>query len=331
MVGRWHRDVRGNNPGRLNLLPEGDIALWRRVRRRFYWLLAVTMIQLADLLPIGVGRRLCAGMARLAVMVRPKDRHVAETNLARVFPELDERERRRLLEESAEALGLNLFDTLAAGRLLGNGDSVVEEPGPVAGMSQVGDVLAELAEPGRGVFILTGHLGCWELLGGWLARELRARGLEGLGVITGTVRNPPVDRLLQGRRRRLGMAVLPREAGAGPLIRYLRSGGIVAVLQDQNTRVQNLDIPFFGEPAPTPAGLARLAVRYRIPVLPVAIARDGRNNCHRVIHLPPLVFKEGGRTDEDVESFLTLCNGQLEHFIRRNPTEWVWFHKRWKS
>ncbi|MCK9995293.1 MAG: lysophospholipid acyltransferase family protein [Candidatus Krumholzibacteria bacterium] len=324
-------DPRGNHPGRLNLLAEGDIALWRRVRRRFYWLLTVMMLQLADLVPIAFGRRLCVGMARLAVRARPKDLHMAEGNLARAFPELDGRGRRRLLEESADALGLNLFDTLAAGRLLGNGHSVVEEPGPVAGMPQVGDVLADLAASGRGVFILTGHLGCWELLGGWLARELRARGLGGLGVVTGTVRNPPVDRLLQGRRRRLGMTVLPREAGAGPLIRYLRSGGIVAVLQDQNTRVQNLDIPFFGEPAPTPAGLARLAVRYRIPVLPVAIARDGQNNRHRVIHLPPLVFKEVGPMDEDVESFLTLCNVQLEHFIRRNPTEWVWFHKRWKS
>ncbi len=312
-------------------MPEGDIALWRRSRRRFYWLLTVMMVQLADLVPVAVGRRICAGMARLAVRTRPKDRQVAEANLARAFPDLDESGRRCLLEESAEALGLNLFDTLAAGRLLGNGDSVAEEPGSMAGNPKVGDVLADLASQGRGVFILTGHLGCWELLGGWLARELRARGLDGPGVVTGTVRNPPVDRLLQGRRRGLGMTVLPREAGAGPLIRYLRAGGIVAVLQDQNTLVQNLDIPFFGEPAPTPAGLARLALRYRIPVLPVAIARDGQNNRHLVIHRPPLVFKQTGRTDEDVESYLTLCNNQLEYFIRRNPAEWVWFHKRWKS
>jgi KDO2-lipid IV(A) lauroyltransferase len=311
-------------------LPEGDIALWRRIRRRFYWLLTVVMLQMADLVPVAVGRRFCAGMARLAMRLRPKDRLVAETNLARAFPELDQQKRRCLLKESTEALGLNLFDTLAAGRLLENGGSVVEESGPAAGSPRVGDVLADLAAKGRGVFILTGHLGCWELLGGWLARELRARGLDGLGVVTGTVRNPPVDRLLQGRRRGLGMTVLPREAGAGPLIRYLKSGGIVAVLQDQNTLVQNLDIPFFGEPAPTPAGLARLALRYGIPVLPVAIARDGPNNRHLVVHRPPLVFKEAGRADEDVESFLTLCNNELEYFIRRNPAEWVWFHRRWK-
>ncbi len=312
-------------------MPEGDIALWRKARRRFYWLLAVMTVQLAGRIPVAVGRRLCAGLARLALRVRSADRHVAEANLARAFPELDEQGRRRLLRESAEALGFNLFDTLVADRLLENGDVVVEEPGPVAGKPLVGDVLADLAAPGRGVFILTGHLGCWELLGAWLARQLRARGLDGLGVVTGTVRNPPVDRLLQERRLKLGMTVLPRQDGARPLLRYLRSGGIVAVLQDQNTRVQNLDVPFFGEPAPTPAGLARLALRFRIPVLPVSIARDRRRNRHLVLHRPPLVFKEEGSTDEHVKDFLTLCNAQLEYFIQRNPAEWVWFHHRWKS
>jgi len=312
-------------------LSEGDISLWRRARRRFYWLLVVILVQLAHRVPLAMGRWWCVSLARFALWMRPGDQRVADGNLVRAFPELDEQERRRLLRESAEALGLNLFDTLAAERLLENGDSAVGESVAADGRSLVGEVLAELAAPGRGVFILTGHLGCWELLGGWLARELRARGLGGLGVVTGTVRNPAVDRLLQDRRRSLGMTVLPREAGARPLLRHLRSGGIVAVLQDQNTQVQNLDIPFFGEPAPTPAGLARLALRYRIPVLPMSISRDHRTNRHLVLHRPVLVFKEEGCSDENVEDFLILCNAQLEHFIRRNPTEWVWFHHRWKS
>jgi KDO2-lipid IV(A) lauroyltransferase len=228
-------------------------------------------------------------------------------------------------------MGLNLFDTIAAHRLLGMTRAVREEPGPEGRESSVIDVLADLAAPGRGVFILTGHLGCWELLGGWLAQGLQDRGFEGLGVVTGTVRNPPVDRLLQDRRRRLGMTVLPRQQGARPLLRYLQGGGIVAVLQDQHTRVQNLDVPFFGEPAPTPAGLARLALRYEIPVLPVTIARDRHSDQHVVRHRPPLRFKAGAAEDENLKEFLLRCNAELETFIRRNPTEWVWFHRRWKS
>jgi len=311
-------------------LAEGDIALWRRARRRFYWLLTLVMVRLADRAPLAVGRRMCVGLARLAVRLRRQDRRVAEVNLARAFTELDAREHNRLLRGSTVALGLNLFDTLVAGRLLEIDDSVVEEPGPLPGQPRVGDVLADLAAPGRGVFVLTGHLGCWELLGGWLARQVQSRGLKGLGVVTGTVRNPPVDRLLQDRRRRLGMTVLPRQEGARPLLRYLREGGIVAVLLDQNTLVENLDIPFFGEPVPTPTGLARLALRYGIPILPVAIARDQRKHRHVVLHRPPLAFKAGKVDDENIRDLLTLCNAELEYFIRRNPTEWVWFHHRWQ-
>lgn len=288
------------------------------------------MIRVADLVPVAVGRRMCVSLARLAFWFRPRERRVAEKNLARSFPDIDAPERDRLLRESTVAVGLNLFDTLAAGRLLGRGGSVVEEPGPTSGQPRVGDVLADLAAAGNGVFILTGHLGCWELLGGWLAGEVQARGLKGLGVVTGTVRNRPVNEILQDRRRRLGMTVLPRQDGAGPLLRYLRDGGIVAVLLDQNTQVQNLDIPFFGEPVPTPAGLARLALSYGIPVLPVVIARDRRHNRHVVRHRPPLVVKAGPADDENMRKFLTLCNAELEHFIRRNPTEWVWFHNRWR-
>lgn len=296
-----------------------------------YWLLTVVMLFLADRIPVSAGRKLGVGFSRLALRVRKKDRQVAMANLARAFPELDIDQRECLLEEAAVALGQNLFDTLAANRLLASGKTVIAEELSSPGAPSVGDVLCELASEGRGVFILTGHLGCWELLGGWLAGTLKARGRSGLGVVTGTVHNPAVDRLLQGRRLRLGMEVLPREAGAGPLVRYLKSGGIVAVLQDQYTSVQNLDVPFFGEPAPTPVGLARLALRYGIPVVPVTIARDPGTGCHRVISGRPLEFVPEGMSDEDVEAFLKLCNRELEQFIRRNPAEWVWFHNRWNS
>lgn len=308
-------------------MPEGNISILRRARRRFYWLLALGLLRLADWVPVSVGRDLCASVARLGLMTRAKDREIAYANLSRAFPDLDVSGRKRLLGEATVALGHNLFDTLAARRILEDGCFVREE----AGSESVVEVLAHLASAGRGVFILTGHLGCWELLGGWLANELSARGMNSLGVVTGTIHNPSVDRLLQDRRRGLGMTVLPREKGAAPLLRFLRSGGVVAVLQDQNTSVRNLDIPFFGEPAPTPEGLARLALRYGIPVLPVAIYREPGKPGHVVSQLPVLQYKGTAMGDNQVEEFLTLCNEQLEIFIRRNPAQWVWFHRRWRN
>ncbi|MCP4571907.1 MAG: lysophospholipid acyltransferase family protein [bacterium] len=299
-------------------MSEAEVPRWRRIRRRLYWLLLLGVLGLVGLLPVRAGRALGRGLARLAVRLRPRETARARRNLTLAFPEVDEPARKRLLAASVVRLGENLADTLAAHRILA-GALPVDEAGP----SVIAEI-ARLAEPGRGVFLLTGHLGCWELLGGWLARELAAARLGPLGVVTGTVRNPPVDRLLQGRRRALGMCALPREAGAAPLLRHLGAGRVAAVLLDQRTRASNRDVPFFGRPAPTPVGLARIALRRRIPVLPVAIARHPEGPGHRVVHLQPLAVD--GRSEDDL---LAGCNAALEELIRRNPAEWVWFHRRW--
>jgi KDO2-lipid IV(A) lauroyltransferase len=283
------------------------------------------LLHLAGWLPLGAGRALGRTLGRLGLALRPGDRTRADANLAVAFPDLDAAGRKDLLRRSAEAAGLNLWDTLAAPRLLAAG-RVTEARGGETGRRPLTDLLADLAAPGRGVILLTGHLGCWELLGGWLGRQLPARGLGPLAVVTGRVHNPAVDRLLQDRRRALGLVPLPRDAGPRPLLRHLDRGGVAAILLDQNVAARTESVPFFGRPAPTAAGLAVIALRRRIPVLPVAIARDDAGG-HVVLHREPLV----PGADESVRGFLERCNAQLEALIRRNPAEWVWFHRRWSA
>ncbi len=152
------------------------------------------------------------GWAALALRVRPRERERARANLALALPELAVGAREALLKRAAAALGANLHDTLALERLSAGGYAGVE------GTAAAATARALLAE-GRGLLILTGHLGCWELLGGWLAREL-----GGLAVVTGTIHNAPFDRLVNDRRRRLGLTPLPREGDLRPLLRVLRGG-----------------------------------------------------------------------------------------------------------
>jgi len=311
-------------------MPEGDVSLWRRFRRRCYWLLALFLMGTARVLPLAWGRAFGRRLAHIGLRVRPQDRRIAEDNIALAFPHLNYPDRNALLLRSAGAAGLNLWDTLATPKVLAAG-LVREEPCPGTDGRSVLDILSELAAGGRGVIILTGHLGCWELLGGWLGSGLRERGHHALGVVTGQVHNPAVDRLLQNRRRDLGLTPLPRQEGARPLLRHLNGGGIVALLLDQNVRARTVDVPFFGRPAPTAVGIGMIAVRYGIPVLPVAIARDPEGSGHLVRHLPPVETRGGGRTDDEVREFLGLCNERLEELIRRNPAEWVWFHRRWSA
>ncbi|MFO7654373.1 MAG: lysophospholipid acyltransferase family protein [Candidatus Krumholzibacteriia bacterium] len=339
--------------------PGAGLPVFRRWRRRFYHGLLLAVAAAVAQAPPATGRFLCERLALAALLGRGRERRRAEANLAAAWPSLtaagaqngtrsatrpvdevpgqggvQEAARRRLVHASARALGRNLHTALRLEELA-RGDYAGVRPvaGP-EGLDAVGR-LRELRDEGRGVLLLTGHLGCWELLGAYLARRL-----GGLAVVTGTVHNPAVDAWLQGSRRRLGLTVLPRDRGVRPVLERLRAGEIVAVLLDQNTRVPSLPVPFLGRPAPTAVGPARLAVRLGSPLLPVAIARCGDagaaggsgagtrtpGDLHEVHCLqtirPPC-------TEEQVPDLLAACNSALAEFVRRNPVEWVWFHDRW--
>jgi Kdo2-lipid IVA lauroyltransferase/acyltransferase len=277
----------------------------------------------AGRLPAAVGRAGCRGLGRLALVVRPRERRRAAANLARALPDLTARERRELLWASATALGETLYATLTADRIAAGGwREVREDPGPQG--EGVTAACRRLLAPGRGALLLTGHIGCWELLGAWLAAQLGP-----VGVVTGTVHNPEVDALLQARRRALGMTPLPRAAGIRPVVRELAAGHMVGVLLDQRTRAASVAAPFFGRPAPTPVALAKLALWLRLPVLPAAMVREAGTWVVR--GLAPLVPPPDAdpRRAADVAAFTARCNAALEDLIRRNPAQWVWFHDRW--
>lgn len=299
------------------------------MRRRFYAGLAWVILRLSPYLPLSWGRRLGVGLAQIAAWVRPRQWRLAQANLALALPELSQDERDVLLISSMRHLGRNLFHTLIVPRLLATPGAVVEEPAAGPGDQSIGAWLAELSLGGQGVFILGGHIGCWELTGGWLAQVIREQGGGPLAVVTGTIHNPPVDRMAQNWRRDLGLLPLPREAGIAPLLKILKDGGMVAILLDQLTEVRNLDATFFGQPTPTPVALAAMALKESIPVLPIAGMWDNERRIHVMKHLPPIWPQDFARDDR--VGFLTACNQALESFIRGNPEQWVWFHQRWQN
>ncbi len=133
----------------------------------------VTILALAAVrsIPSGWGRAKCRGLARLALRIRPRERERARANLARALPDLTPLERNRFLRNSADALGETLHATLTVDRLAAAGfPGVEDEPGPDGETTVM--ACRRLLAPGRGALLLTGHIGCWELLGAWLAHHL---------------------------------------------------------------------------------------------------------------------------------------------------------------
>jgi KDO2-lipid IV(A) lauroyltransferase len=290
---------------------------WRRLRRGAWYVIARTALAATAALPPRWGRRLCQGLARLALRWRGEDRRRAQRNLARAFPRQPAAWRRQLLTAAADALGDSAHAALTCERAAARGfPDIGQEAGP-DGRTLL-EVLAAARTRGRGVLLVTAHLGCWELLAAWLAREL-----GGAAVVTGRVRNPPVDRLLQARRRRLGLEVLPRHHGVRPVLRALAAGRVVGVLVDQNTRVASAPLPFLGHPAPTPLGAARIACRRQVPVVPAVLVRQDHH----------WLARHGGALDPGADPLALAgrCNALLGDWIRRNPAQWVWFHDRWNE
>ncbi len=135
---------------------------------------------------------------------------------------------------------------------------------------------------------------------------------------------PDFNRIIADLHEYFGMRTIGRGSTAGALemFRALRGGGLLAFLIDQNIRAESVKVPFFGKPALTPIGPAKLAVRAEAPVMICFIER--RNGKQIVTFQKPFT----GTDPAEITARLTAA---IEEHIRRVPEQWVWFHPRWKD
>ena len=176
-----------------------------------------------------------------------------------------------------------------------------------------------LRAAGRGVLIVTGHCGNWELL----AAAINCRGL-GMRVVARALDEPELQDLLVAFRRRFGSESIERgrPGAARELLRALREGAL-GMLIHQDTRVEGVWVPFFGRPAYTPVGAAKVALRPGVAAVPAFVERrpDGT---HLARFLPPLDLP---RYETAATALMTQA---IEAQIRRRPEQWVWMHRRWR-
>lgn len=182
---------------------------------------------------------------------------------------------------------------------------------------------AALAE-GRGVLVLSGHLGNFELLvrlGGALDRPT--------WVVTNAFRSRLAERLWRALRAG-GPGLLPASGSGRAVLRALGRGEVVAFVLDQNVPPRGaVFVPFFGRLAATSPGLAKVALRSGAPIVPVFAERV--EGGHRLVVEPPIRAAGTGDRSGDVERVTARCVGVVEAAIRRAPEQWLWIHRRWKT
>ncbi|GAC1649300.1 MAG: lysophospholipid acyltransferase family protein [Gemmatimonadaceae bacterium] len=186
------------------------------------------------------------------------------------------------------------------------------------------DALVDAAALGRGVIVVTGHLGNWELAGSYVA----ARGYR-VDAIARGMANPLFDRYLTAVREHIGMTVVHDQAAVRRTPRSLREGRLVAFLFDQGAvGLASTFVPFFGRWAKTPRGPAVFALRLDVPVVFGAAIRQPSGK-YRLIFEPVAVTRTGDR-EHDVDMLVAGYTRILERWVRRAPEQYFWHHRRWK-
>jgi len=180
---------------------------------------------------------------------------------------------------------------------------------------------------GKGVLVLTGHLGAWELSSFY-------HSLMGhpMGMVIRRLDNRRLDEFVNGIRCLHGNRVLHKDDFARDLLRAMRAGDTVGILMDTNmTPPQGVFVNFFGVEACTASGLARVALKTGAAVLPgFALWEPGEGQY--VLHFgPELDFARTGDAEADIVAATQQCNDALESWIRRYPDQWLWIHRRWKT
>lgn len=258
-------------------------------------------------------------LGRLWFAADRRHRNVAIGNLTLAFGrEMTPSEIRAMARRVFFNLSLLLFEIGWAMRL---DDTAVRKYFEFNGLHH----LQAARQKGRGVLILTGHIGNWELL-------ICAAGMIGLplSAIYRPLDFQPLDRFFVDLRSRYGASLFPKARAMRKVMRSLAEEKMVGVLLDQSTGASaGVRVDFFGKPAFTNKGLALLARATGVPVLPLFLVRRGAK--YRVEVGPELPLIRTGDKQSDIAVNTRLYNRELESIIRRYPEQWFWVHNRWKQ
>jgi len=277
-------------------------------------------VHLLRLLPRGLARLAGAGIGSLAFRVVKRLRMAGLRNLELAFPGLPEADRLVLLKRVYRNLGWQLAEFCQMQ------DYTAERAGTLIRYEGLENYLAA-RERGKGVLVLTGHLGAWELSSFY-------HSLAGypMGMVIRRLDNPLVDRFVNRIRCLHGNRVIHKDDFARGLIASMRANETVGILMDTNmTPPQGVFVPFFGVQACTASGMARVALKTGAAVVPGFLAWEEQEERY-VLHFGTRIeLVETGDAEQDAIANTARFTAALEGYIRQYPDQWLWMHRRWKT
>ncbi len=290
------------------------------MRQRLEYALAYLIIKFVGALPRPLARAAAIGLAWTVYVVHARLRLVGTRNLAFAFPEKSRSERARILRSVFTSFGRQLAEVCLFPKYTRENVSQVVV---YDGFENFEQALAS----GKGVLFLTAHLGGWELSA--FAHSLYGHPLH---VVMRPLDNVYLDRMTRRYRTMHGNQMIDKDDNVRGLLTAMKAGETVGILMDTNmTPPQGVFVDFFGIPACTASGIARIAMRTDAAVVPGFTIWDPALRKYRLRFDPAVKLVRTGDDDADIIANTAVFTKVIEDYIRRYPDQWLWVHRRWKT
>jgi KDO2-lipid IV(A) lauroyltransferase len=290
------------------------------MRQRLEYAAAWPFIKILGVLPRPLARAAGIGLAWLVYLLHARLRQVGMRNLALAFPEKSQIERTRILRGEFASLGRQLAEVCHF---------------PAYTLENLSDVLVfedfenfERAHArGKGVLLFAGHFGGWELSS--FAISMRGHWMH---VIMRGMDNEYIQRLILHYRTMHGNKAVDKDDFVRGLLSAMRAGEVVGMLIDTNmTPPQGIFVDFFGIPACTASGLARIALKTDAAVVPTFAIWDEKLRKYRLRFDPAVELVRTGDLEADIKTNTQNFTSVIEDYVRKYPEQWLWVHRRWKT
>jgi Kdo2-lipid IVA lauroyltransferase/acyltransferase len=292
----------------------------QKLKNDLIYYLARALMAILVRLPHPWVSQLGRGFGALVFRLAGGERRKTLESLHTAFPDLSPKEAGKLGLASWKNIGRNLFETV---HWMGwDREKIVALAVRVEGWENIEKAL----DRGKGAFVVTGHLGNWELLGGYLSS--RCKGSAVAQQLYDSRFNEIIN---QFRVEKLGAsAIIKRGLALRGILEALKENQLLLTLCDQDTGQDGVFVPFFGKLAWTQSGVARIAQKTGAALVPSFMVRgaDGRFEAHieKEIEIPST-----GDREKDVVEATRRITEVVEKYVRAYPDQWVWMHQRWKT
>ena len=281
---------------------------------------AWTIVKFLGFLPRPLARGTAAAIAHLLLLCRPPLRRAGLVNLRLAFPHWADARRRRTLRRMVRYLAWMAAEFAHFPDLSREN---IERLVVLDGFEN----FDAARQRGKGVIFLTGHMSAWEL-----APFAQALYGNPLSFLARAVDNKRVDALVNHYRCLSGNRPIEKNNAARAMLRVLHDGGTVGILADQNTALdEGIFVNFFGIPAATTTGLARIARRTDAAVVPGFLFWDESMRKYRLRFEAAVQLERTEDENADIRVNTARFNAVIENYIRAHPDQWLWVHRRWKN